>query len=664
MRFRNTPREKQVRTRLLLPLAVVVLALAATTWSAARTAQPVLIDQPPTDATMLAAPLPQPSQVTIQRRTSSDGLGNILITVTLSPDQLAAKQADGTQDFVTLGHPDDPVILRDDGQGGDAVAHDGVFTGIGNADDADLQARASSDQSAIGTNTGPIPSFVNRVLVGNVSPRPFDYNSFNLGKPVVIGFPVVFPNPASPTSQFQDRVLMIRDPAVVTDPNRTYNPCTDTGNSSGVWTFNHVMTEMANQQATGIDPRDFVEDWLLHWVSNQTINTVNVPSRPQMQTLINLWKNGQPKLDLRKSPLRLLAIVPRLDLRHTAGGSGGVYHASGHPVDGGEARFVFGFVLRPGWSTNGFFATVPLGGGCNALRFSVITEFRVPKCDCKDLKGWAQQWVNLAGLVPGTAAYNEALEDITEQFVRHDVNPNRPNNSDLGQLRTNEVALDPTQSGIWELREFQLPQFHFTELGETNTQDTPIDSFNNTATLLAWIRVRAPQEPPEVPLFFQGAHFLGAHPQPNPGGPGFFWTAPGVGGLPSDNQNRFHVGFAACNGCHTRDTGTNFVHVDPGSPTLPANLSGFLTGITVTDPVFPATRRTFHDLLRREADIIGLTKLVCGHFCPADRLAVRQALISTGRLPVSVFPATCPPVLEQVSVSLDDMSRSLVLQTH
>jgi|HubBroStandDraft_3_1064219.scaffolds.fasta_scaffold20763_2 hypothetical protein len=695
-----------------LVLAGVALALAVIAWVAVNSVQAATSQSaqstPPTAAVSLDAPLPPPSLVQIQQRNNSDGLGNILVTLTLAPDQLAAKQTDGTRDFVVIGPPDSPVIARDDGQGGDAVAGDGVFTAIANIDPAELQARAASDSSAIAAQpaNSPVPVFAGRVQTGSAAPAPFDYNGFTSGKQVTVEFPVAFPDStpsslatpspapfaapasaASPipasraasapagvvtaaaTTQFQDRVLMIRDVGVVTDPARTYDPCTDTGNSAGVWTFNHLITQMANQAATGIDPAVFTEDWLLHWTANQPINGFTVPSRAQMQTLINLWKNGASRLDLTKAPLRLLAIIPRLDKRHTTGGlaghSGGYGGgANGNPVDGGEARFIFGFVLRPGWSTNGFVAPVPLGGGCNALRFSVIFEYRVPKCDCAAVRDWARQWVNLATMVPGTNAYNEALEDITEQFVRS-TNPNRPNDNDLGQLRTNEVALD-TLNAIWELREFQLPQYHFTELGETNTQDSPHDSFNNNnadPTLLNWIRSNGTRPPNEVPLFFGGKHFLGTNPQAKPGGAGFFWTAPGLNPTDPDNANRHAVGLASCNGCHTAETGTTFVHVDPGTPGLPAQLSGFLTGITVADPAFGMPRRTFHDLLNREKDIKGLVHTFCGTFPPASISLVRASLKSTGKLPASLFGGVPPPDLD-LSVSVDDMRRNVIVQVH
>src|SRR6185436_7580193 len=70
------------------------------------------------------------------------------------------------------------------------------------------------------------------------------------------------------TNQFQDRVLMIRDVGVVTDPTRTVEPCTQAGNPNGVWTFNHLMTQMTNSAATGIDPADFVMSWLQNWMVN------------------------------------------------------------------------------------------------------------------------------------------------------------------------------------------------------------------------------------------------------------------------------------------------------------------------------------------------------------------------------------------------------------
>src|SRR6201999_3086153 len=53
-------------------------------------------------ALSLAAPLPQPAQVFLQKTSAFPNLGNVLVTVQLTSDEIAAKVADGTQDFVTL----------------------------------------------------------------------------------------------------------------------------------------------------------------------------------------------------------------------------------------------------------------------------------------------------------------------------------------------------------------------------------------------------------------------------------------------------------------------------------------------------------------------------------------------------------------------------------
>src|SRR6185295_14757022 len=108
------------------------------------------------------------------------------------------------------------------------------------------------------------------------------------------------------TNQFQDRVLMIRDVGVVTDPTRTVEPCTLAGNPNGVWTFNHLLTEMANPAASGIDPGDFVLNWLQNWLANKN-GVINgdptLPARAVMTSIINQWpKQPNGKLDLTKAP--------------------------------------------------------------------------------------------------------------------------------------------------------------------------------------------------------------------------------------------------------------------------------------------------------------------------------------------------------------------------
>src|SRR5262249_59164334 len=86
--------------------------------------------------------------------------------------------------------------------------------------------------------------------------------------------------------------------------------------------------------------------WLQTWQANQTINTFNVPARPNINTqIIQPWlaASGGASLDLGIAPFRLLAIVNRLDLRTGSGGYGGSTR------NAGELRVVFG-AGRPGRS--------------------------------------------------------------------------------------------------------------------------------------------------------------------------------------------------------------------------------------------------------------------------------------------------------------------------
>jgi hypothetical protein len=666
----------------------------------------------------LRAPLPPPVQVFIQRTTAFPSFGNVLVSVQLAPEDLARKVADGTRDFVTIGFQDKQVILRDDGRGGDGTSGDGLFTGIGTVDDADLQARANADQAALASRGSKQSlAFMGRLSTAVESPAAFDLAGFQANRRVVFDTAVNFLEPEtsatlsgrfakgsdparSPggpqnvnaagiapvmlgTNLFQERVLIIRDLGVVNDATRTWDPCTGAGNPNGVWTFNHLITQMANQPASGIDPAVFVENWLAHWQANQTINTHVVPNRNAAVTnlILTPWpKRPDGHVDLAQSPFRLLAILPRTDLRRTTGG-GGSYglNVNGNFLDAGEARFVFGLVRK-------------VGANCIKERHAVIFEYRVPKCECKHVKSWAQRWVDLFGFVPGTAAYNDRLQLLTDEFVKANANPTRPNGSALGQLRTNEITL----GFPWELREFQLTQFPFSFLTETTSADTPIDAFNITAIFDSWVSTAvAPgltaammfQNPiPPVPLFFDppGAppvvNFLGSNPQtPNTG---FHWRVtaalapalPAGGGMNITNWGRHRASLATCNGCHGREsrlaaTLTPFVHVDPSTPAgFPARISEFMSGINaLPDPQEPAglPNRNFDDLARREQDINKLAKITCFGFHPINIGAAQASLKTSGRLPDSLFTGVpVMPPAARIPVGVDDMKRNLIVEVH
>ena len=398
----------------------------------------------------------------------------------------------------------------------------------------------------------------------------------------------------TPTPVSAAQSLMITDPAVVGDPTRTFDACTGAGNPTGAWTFDRLITNMANQALTGVDPADFVENWLKTWNTPTTINGFPVPARlsgvtPVMDVQVrNTWPRlASGKLDLKRSPLRLLAIVNRLDLRTNAGYGGGT---------AGEGRFVFG-VLRKS------------GSSCVALPFTVILEYGIPLRGCPAVQNFGQQWANLGGFALGSGVYNAALQAITDQFTAANAAPAKPNGSAINQIRTNDILINP-----WELREFNVLAAS-NQLAIVSPKQTPHTSFHNTAALASYINdpIIQPQillDRHVVPIAMMGGNV------PNPS-PQVTWQAPGIG----NNTARHHFAVNTCDACHGRETATtSFLHVAPRNAGVPSVLSNFLLGtgtlaspnalFSVPDPV-DSTPRLYGDLFRRQADLNALISNAC-----------------------------------------------------
>jgi len=353
---------------------------------------------------------------------------------------------------------------------------------------------------------------------------------------------------------------MITDLGVVEDPVRTTN--------NGVWTFQHLMEAMA---PTPAQAPELVRQLFSSWVSDRTVNGQTIPAREAMNTLVlEPWLNGGTTLDLSRAPLRLLAIVNRLDLRNLAQGKAG------------EGRFVFGV----------------LDAGGNATLFTIIMEYRLPATTEAQVLSWANLWHELGPLVPGSAAYNSKLAEITERFAGRNAEPGRVNGSALSQLRSNEIALNFP----WELREFVLDSATGFLRPDT-VKLTPNSSFLNQAIVAQFINQNEASiltETHSVPNTFNGVSFLGANSLNNID----FWDAAGI----SNNEARHKFSLNTCNGCHGRETNTGFLQINPRAAGEPSVLAGFLTGSSVTDPVQAATVRQLDDLDRRATD---MERLLC-----------------------------------------------------
>ena len=358
--------------------------------------------------------------------------------------------------------------------------------------------------------------------------------------------------------------LMVNALSIVEDPVRTRWTGSLTDAKDGAWQFGRLMTNMAGPN----NASTFVRNWLAKWETARTVNGDLVPARLAMTTFVNSWpKKPDGSLDLTRAPLRLLAIVNRLDLRK--------------PGNAGEGRFVFGVLDSAG----------------NATSFTVILEYKMPAADAAAVRQWATDWHALGALTAGTAAYSDALQAITDRFAGKGVVPANVNGSSISQVRTNEILLNSP----WELRQFTLGTTG--QLRESPVTLTPNDQSNATPRLATFINTNAAAikaQTHTVPLSFQGTPFLGGASSNLLQ----FWDAPGI----TDNQARSMFSLNTCNGCHGAETGLFFLQINPRGVGQVAGLSSFLTGIgsSVTDP--KGTTRSFNDLARRNVD---LKKVLC-----------------------------------------------------
>lgn len=593
-----------------------------------------------------------------------------------------------------IGEPDSPQILFSS----DALEKlgripkspgAGFFTTFAQLPSEEIDARVKNEELlASGIFGKPVTETLvldGRRPIGRTTGIKFNVDDFIIGTPVPLTA-----CPAAPASTLQGwgESLLIRDPAVVQDPTRTWDPCTGLGTQGGKWTFAHFISEMAVN--SGLTPQEFVRQWLETWVNNQTINGDVVAARTQMFTqVIQPWATasgissamvinpstgrrevllGSAGLNLNIAPFRLLAIVNRIDLGRSGptSGYGGV--VTDKPQTAGELRFVFG-LTRPAnlGGTGGTEAT------CNLRPFTLILEYGVPGTGCSRVVSWAQQWTQLNTYGGFTSSYRSQLEGMTESVVLANKAPTKGNKNAINQIRTNENTLD-TVNGFWELREFTLSTENY--LSPPGTLDTPVNGplrmhtvaqtpndgafpFNSLpisnyilSDVLSGVPSSVGPLPNNcsatysVPFKFGGQDFRGGSALVRPP---THWRAINANGSdPFQVCARFQFSSNTCNGCHFGDSGTSvlptsnnnnnpppgvnlgFVHVSPTSG-IPAKLSKFLTGggpgfmFGVNDLQFGSPTWQFADLDARWKRLYDLAHCTsCGRFAVLDPAVLNQ----------------------------------------
>jgi hypothetical protein len=357
------------------------------------------------------------------------------------------------------------------------------------------------------------------------------------------------------------RELMIRHVSVVDDPVRTSMDGDPADPRTGAWAFGRLMERLSPSDALG---PDVTEEMFRSFAENQTVNGFTIEARPAiMPFVLDPWpRTPSGQLDLSRAPLRLLAIVNRLDLKDLAAGKAG------------EGRMVYGVL-----DENGF-----------PMEFTVILEYLLPADDEDEYRAWADAFHALQALPFPSEEYNAALQAITDRFTGRNAMPGMPNGSSLIDIRTNEITL----SFQWELREFHISAATGF-LVPAGLFQTPDASFNFGSTLARFINENEEAilaETHDAPATFEGQPFKAGSVFNNID----IWFAPGI----NDPEARHKFSLNTCNGCHGGETDTGFLHVFPRFEGEQSFLSGFLTGITVFDPVTGEPRR-LAELSRRRA---------------------------------------------------------------
>lgn len=534
----------------------------------------------------------------------------------------------------TLSVGGNDLVFTDDGKFYDEKAGDGIYTARMNANVKSFEMEFKDAVTQMKRNRKGAAFFQNRTLIAE--PIATDIDMINIGRPIDIT-KVDSPLANKLLDSLRKNSIFITDLKVVEDSTRTWNSCTQRGNLNGAWTFKTLFQQIASHSpdkiATDQELSDFVKKWLKSFTVTKVVNGDTVQGRPDLNTLIlNPWlqksKNaGNPTgfLDMRFAPFKLTSILNRFDLRTRF-----------RQIPSGEGRFTF----------------CAISSDCGAsIPFTFVVEYGIPgDGSCEQLSSWALQWYNLKNYELGSEAYNQALQNITDQFTKCGLAPNKANQNCLNTVRTNDRAFSPFPV-VSEFREFRLNKNNH-QLLQSVVAQLPADKYNvqvdnpDVQLLADYINARLDSIVTDnywIPDTFNGQPFLAGagHITGRPLGNArdsvvFHWDASKNQRSPAYIQNlqaRQVFSLNTCTGCHSGELQTNYFHVEPVFFGTEASLSGFLTGkgqagaydadlnpendsLMVIDAALRPTKapfiRMFNDILRRAQDLKQVATRSCG----------------------------------------------------
>lgn len=319
--------------------------------------------------------------------------------------------------------------------------------------------------------------------------------------------------------------------------------------NTGSLSFGHLIKNMTTNT---LDSKALVLSLFNSWKQDQTVNGLIVSARPNIDLIIDTWKNLDNQsgvtdaawnINLDNAPFRLLGIANRMDLHQVE---------NGLVKNAGEGRFIFCAIREDG----------------TPMEFTVIFEYGLVATSLGQVNNWAKKWHALSKHTSFDAAYLTELISVTEEFVGKNKAPTKPNGSALNQLRTNEVDI----AFPWELREFNLTPTGFAEV---TRKMTPDDSFNNSEILKRFAQTNLTailDGSYTIPNTFEGNPFMAGNCSTDPAT--FEWTIPNPDASLAIAANI--ISFNSCNGCHGGATNTRFTHVKPRVALAEAEKSDFL----------------------------------------------------------------------------------------
>jgi hypothetical protein len=384
--------------------------------------------------------------------------------------------------------------------------------------------------------------------------RPLEYGFENRGAKSPSFFRTIFPGilPRQLVENHEvvvERALLIRDPKVVDDLDFDSDPSTSQG---GPWTFANVFAQAINLGQSSAASSSQIQMAADQWSSDLTTK-VSPDSDTFFQggvkVLFEQWPASSGHYPLNAVPLRLLAVVNRIDLAHS---DTKMCPQPGQDMQGAEIRFVY----------------QGIGPTENTDYLRLIVEFVAPCLSPLDLRGLGKSWMGLAAYAPSAdRTYIAGLETLLGTWI--------PKSS---AARIRMIVQSPGLIGVWASREY--PFSNTGPVRSTLSQELKLDfaacdlpasdigkfARSNTAQIIA-SHYTTPGSLQTQQSAINASDL-------------FVLTLLGDQALPADqlDQVRHSLSINTCRGCHSRETSTAGFQIGVRKRTYASDLSAFLTG--------------------------------------------------------------------------------------